>query len=151
MPPRKGSKKKTTKAVAKSPPPPTPPSPVPEEPNDVAPEQERQLEQQPADVPMEPPAEPIEAEHTTAVEAAEQKIKNVAEAAGDDVEKESKLSMEERKAKMEQLRAKMVCSIALNFITVYLINISALRLKQTAHPSLTKRPKQKHQLGTLRG
>ena len=43
-------------------------------------------------------------------------IENVADAAGEfvesinevDVEKESKLSMEDRKAKMEQLRAKMV-------------------------------------------
>ncbi|KIM92128.1 hypothetical protein PILCRDRAFT_810146 [Piloderma croceum F 1598] len=136
MPPRKGSKKKSTKAALKPPSPLASPSIVPEEPKDVAPEQE----QQPADVQLEPPGEPIrndylhsiglttgdyepmEAEHTIVVEAAVQKIKDVAEASvdfvesinGEDLEKESKVTMEERKAKMEQLRAKMRTSSQAN-------------------------------------
>lgn len=104
MPPKKGSKKKTTKAAAKV------PTPEPEQ---------TPVEQ---DVQMEPPveAEPqTEPKPTTMAESAEQVVKDVAEAAREFVEsmdgeissKEesgAKLTMEERKAKMEQLRAKMV-------------------------------------------
>ena len=111
MPPKKGSKKKAAKAPAKQP---SPPLPLPvEEPTNVAPEPEQQQ-----DVQMELPSEPREPESTTVVETAGQAIKDVAEAAGEflesingedvEKEKESQLSMDERKAKMEQLRAKMV-------------------------------------------
>jgi pre-mRNA-splicing factor SYF2 len=71
---------------------------------------------------MGPPPDSTEPEPTTAVETVGQVIENVADAAGEfvesinevDVEKESKLSMEDRKVKMEQLRAKMRTSSQAN-------------------------------------
>ena len=162
MPPKKGSKKKTTKAAPKQPPPQPSPSPVPERPKDVVPQGQ---EQEPEDVQMEPPAEPKEAEPLTVVET----IKDVAEAAGEfvesmngeDVEKEqepeSKLSMEERKAKMEQLRTKMVHSAVQSFYVIYSPNhmfcslCSAHPPRQTAPRSLKKPPNQRRQRGTSHG
>jgi hypothetical protein len=105
------SKKKAAKPPAKQPSP--QPSP-PEDSTNVA-EQEQQ-----EDIQMELPPEPTGPEPPAVAEAAGQTIKNVAEPSGELVEstngedveneKESKLSLEERKAKMEQLRAKMVSS-----------------------------------------
>jgi len=113
MPPKKGSKKKAGKAPPKEPSPRPSPPPVSEEPTNVIPEQEQQ---DAVDAQMATPSKPTEPEPTTVMEAAGEIVKNVADAAvesleginGEDMEKESKLSIEDRKTKMEQLRAKMV-------------------------------------------
>lgn len=113
MAPKKGSKKKSTKAAPEKEP---LPSPAAEEPA-VATEENTQM-----DVEARPESEAVSTTAPTlnAVEAAGQAIKAVAEDAGEFIEtmngetssasNEAALTMEERKAKMEQLRAKMVRS-----------------------------------------
>lgn len=90
-------------------------------------------------------AEPTGPEPLTVAEAASQTIKNIPEPSGELVEsmngedveddKESKPSLEERKAKMEQLRAKMVSSSFRSVITHAKPSISSV-----PHPKQTEPP-----------